>query len=155
MFKTAEELDITKQNYDALVLVLNLLEEGAIKHVNTDDLSSEEEYDAVKEFGWQGVIFNMNHWNDPVFNDGKMSFDEDAVKCGAVCCIAGSAEFFGKTSFKWVTEDHPIYKLFYPEDVLYYEHITDKQAAVALRGYLETGIVSWDHAIPDDPDDLD
>jgi hypothetical protein len=129
-FQSAEDLDISEAEKDALIKTLVLMETGKLTHAPIGD----GYYPHTGLFTGQ---FNMIHWN--------------AVhSCGTVACIGGTAELVGGVSFgkKTMSENKQLYRLFMPDlpDALWNE-ITPKQAARALRSYLTTGNAKWDEAI--------
>ena len=97
--------------------------------------------------------FNMSDWRN-------------VTNCGSVCCIAGAlVEFeaqrtgatvahvlasvgggFHQTGEYLAEMDfNSAYDLFIPPEELNFGRITPDEAAATVRGYLETGDVSWDH----------
>jgi hypothetical protein len=128
-FKTAEELNLTQRQHKALVKTLELMEAGKVRHVKPNAFD-----DFVFEPNGK-YVFNMSVWRQ-------------RNRCGTVCCLGGTAEMLdGDLIFSHVFElptHNPLWQLFYKRTS---ENITDKQAAKALRGYLETGITDWKAAL--------
>lgn len=128
-FKSADELEITEAQVDALRKTLVLLETGKLVHASLD-----VDFDR-SGFGVFSGEFNM----------GSFGF---AHKCGTVACIAGTAEII--SGVKFVCQDRPVAlsDLFFAyvlsSDM---EDITPSQAAIALRSYLTTGDARWDLAV--------
>lgn len=124
-FKTANELGLQKEHYDALVKTLVMLETDKLKHSDDSDPSAE-------------IVFNMNNWN--------MRNQELSDGCQTVACIGGSAELIGglaRGTLRHVAEDRPaLTALFFP-DLPSWWSITTEQAAAALRSYLTTGWPQW------------
>lgn len=126
-FLDAETLGLTEKQRCGLVKTLAWLEAGKLDHENE------------KTAG-----FDMGRWGG---------------SCGSVCCIGGTAEVLGETNFHIsiadIGKEHV--RLFYPgstNDPLSFLVRTNpgwkastSQAAVALRGYLETGRADWDAAM--------
>jgi hypothetical protein len=140
-FKSADELEITEPEKEALIKTLVLLETGELRHVaDPDDLP--KAWTPFRERKFTGD-FNMIDWNY-------------AHTCGTCCCIGGTAELVGGLevhgSFNGADEDGTkLHELFYPEPSSIpgrsYRGITPAQAATALRSYLTTGDARWDLAV--------
>lgn len=128
-FKSAKDLGLSKKQWKALILTLLMMENGQIKHVS------------FLKYGQKDTLkgkhpFNMCEW-------------QEAYGCGTVCCIGGSAEFFGglpvqslAIKAQWlsdVKDEHDLYRLFYE----WKDDPTEKQAAQVLRHYLKTGKTDW------------
>lgn len=119
-FKTANELNVTQEMYDALRKVLENLESGKLKH--TSDWRPTEKYG-----------FNMN----VIFVEGH---------CGTAGCILGWASHYtGKDHCLLEFENKGLHGLFYPDCILDYVNMSTQDAAYALRKFLETGVISWSH----------
>lgn len=118
-FKTSNELGIEPWIYTGLIEVLRMLESEELIH---------------KTFPHRepGEWFNMSHW-------------ESISTCGTARCIGGWVEHIMGRKLPDYGNDIPskLDNLFYPPSIEYYKHITTKQAAHALRTYLETGIPDW------------
>jgi hypothetical protein len=127
-FKTADELGLSEKQYCGLVQTLAWLEAGKLDHENE------------KTRG-----FDMEMWGG---------------KCGSVCCIGGTAEVLGGLDRASLNQrafnGSELGALFYPGGKMlggaYNERhpgwrASTAQAAVALRGYLETGRTDWDAAM--------
>lgn len=140
-FKTAEELGLTEPQRKGLIKALKFMEEGKAPYQKYEDVM-------LGTVPKSGHYFNMVTWLQP-------------VSCGTVGCIKGTVDhvmnnphdcsvfphlkpdgseigklfFAGATNFAtWNDRQNPASK------------ITDQQAAVTLRGYLETGKTDWSHA---------
>lgn len=124
-FKSAAELDLTDEQYDALKKVLVLLETSKLNFI--EELPEFWPYNVkLPEFTGH---FNMAHWTA-------------VAPCGTVACIGGTAELIaGKRIFGGIDGDHPpmLHNLFYPTGL----HATTEQAARALRNYLTSGDADW------------
>lgn len=71
-----------------------------------------------------------------------MSIWRNHHSCGSVCCIGGSAEALVGANYPESKIPGELKELFFGVPGVYRD-TTPKQAAVALRGYLETGITDW------------
>lgn len=123
-FKTADELDISQPQLEALQKTLVLLETGKLTYVQPSDTS-------LSYLGPNPVFtghFNMEFWANTI------------AECGTVACIGGTAEMIGQVSFDGYGP--ALDRLFYPHGCNY-SNITIDQAARALRNYLTTGEASW------------
>jgi hypothetical protein len=134
-FKSAADLGITEPQRDALCKTLVLLETGKLKHEagRCHTLSTSEEH---RKFSGR---FNMSEW----------AAEHD---CGTVCCIGGTAELVGNTSFgMWeFGSNEQLKRLFAPPRPIRcgdWTKITPSQAATALRSYLTTGDAKWHEAV--------
>lgn len=128
-FKTADELEITEPQFDALRKTLVLLETGKLVHV-----PSSSDGDARAHFTGH---FNMCNW----------SAKHD---CGTIACIGGTAELIGNVSFGHIYNhpDENLKDLFLPPfSGAKWSAITPTQAATALRSYLTTGDAKWHEAV--------
>lgn len=126
-FLTAKELSLIEPQRCGLIKTLAWLEAGKLDHENE------------KTAG-----FSMKRWGG---------------SCGSVCCIGGTAEVLGETKYpqahRWWETRHQnpdsLIDLFFPNRQSGGETggwtASTSQAAVALRGYLETGTTNWDHAM--------
>lgn len=135
-FKSAKDLGLEQKEWEALIQTLMLMEAGAIIHVDTrKNITRPPE---------GKFMFNMQDWR------------EDFTGCGSVCCIGGSAEFFGKLPFNAMggkaytlqkNGDSNLAELFFPGEYTGFRgswrKLTPQQAAKALRGYLTTGTTNW------------
>lgn len=126
-FKTAKELKLSDAEFNALVTVLGMLERGELKHIPSHVWENEEKVE-----GDSPIYFNMDQWHS-------------TYECGTVCCIGGSAEFFGEVSFfeGGDRDNDDLDELFYPDIDGSYESISAEHAAQALRSYLTTGKANW------------
>lgn len=139
-FKTAAELELSEEEYDAHVRVLHMLERGELVHW-TWERNGPKLADVPPGAKW----FNMRY-----------STLEDS--CGTVACIGGWVGLVMGLSELQASE--------YVSDVgegararLYYPHwrggfteqsrykITTEEAAQALRNYLTTGEPRWNDAV--------
>lgn len=147
IYLTAEELGLTEQHKDALHKVLDLFDEGLIKHVHSCHNMNTPEGERKDKY----YVFNMNTWN------------EEYLPCGTVACIGGTAEIVGKCSFdedflidrvesQLMSEENydNIHSLFYPSVTQCakvnkcYADITVEEAREALFNYLTTGKPNWE-----------
>lgn len=132
-FMTAEALDLTDQEYAALVTTLGMLDRGELKHVPGPAIN---EHFPLAFSGH----FNMQWWNQK-------------HACGSVCCIGGAAEVVGNLQMDSLNEKSNMNinlgNLFYPDVYGHegYEQITVEQAAAALRNYLRTGEARWEEIL--------
>jgi hypothetical protein len=119
-YKTAKELRISKKRYAALLDVLDLLDNGALRHVPIDT-----------DFAICG--FNMENYVGD--------------RCDTVHCIAGWCDWLHDTKFaEYMDKPHPfeLELLFYVDDDCEDRtKITVAQAAAALRNYLTLGEPLW------------
>lgn len=121
-FKPASELGLNDLQYEGLIKVLDYLENTEVVHNKP-----------IEEI--EGMTFNMRVWRMP-------------HSCGSVCCIGGSADALMGTYPTDMTL-YPQYELPRECKRLFFDSpgmgddTTPKQAAVALRGYLETGVTDW------------
>lgn len=118
--KTPEELQLTEEQFNALVAVLGKMDRGELVHAPRcqDTL--------VYLSDGKGDAFNMSTWD-----------------CGTAACIGGWAErLAGKQLFDSDAESRRgLYDLLFPG--FFERQATPQQAAVALRSYLETGAPDW------------
>ena len=127
-FMTADDLEISERQKDALIKTLVLLETGKLKHTQRPVDGT-----YLGENGKFTGQFNMNQW--------RHTYRE----CGSICCIGGTAELIGRVSFAEASGN--LHRLFYPSILVAsndWNHITPAQAARALRSYLTTGDARWD-----------
>lgn len=133
-FQSAAELGISEPQRDALMKTLVLLETGKLTHETGRYRFSSVSEENRKYSG----RFNMTLW----------AAEHD---CGTVCCIGGTAELVGNTSFDmWAfSRNEPLKSLFAPSVLLCrdWEKITPSEAATALRSYLTTGDAKWHEAV--------
>lgn len=156
--KTAEELYITQEEYDALLWVREKLASGKIEHS-----SHVRAHD--------GGVHNM-------FN---MSVASAPYSCGTVACIGGwmslkmqdvaDAAIEDNLKLRWITTAHAnnyvgsyagdnehreangrdgrsqLGRLFYPKETLAWDPITPAQAVRAIDNYLETGQPRWEEIV--------
>jgi hypothetical protein len=136
-FLDAQTLGLTEDQRCGLVKTLAWLEAGKLDHENEAKIEK----------------FDMGHWRLPTYTRTAAGFTE----CGTVCCIGGTAEvLMGMPKFKmsWGAPQE-LNSLFYPgqtgdgRDNPKHSgwQASTAQAAVALRGYLETGKTNWDAAM--------
>ena len=120
-FLSAKELSLTDPQYEGLLKVLDYLEDESTIHTR-------------ETYYFEGMSFNMLVWRD-IHN------------CGSTCCIGGTAEALMNFEIHQLYHEfntpRQLYRLFYGEGVKH--ETTPKQAAVALRSYLKTGVTNWDH----------
>ena len=128
-FKTADELGLGEEQRCGLVKTLAYIEAGKLMHVSWGHLMA----------GLSSVAplmpFNMRTW-----------FSRHS--CGTVCCIGGTAQMLGGARYPERATPYQLRVLFGLIDHEYdsMDDITERQAGVALRGYLETGTTDWDAA---------
>jgi len=137
-FLSAKKLKLSKKQRCALLKTLAWLEAGKLDHENERNLT-----------------FDMKHWN-------QGSYTRNGKNCGTVCCIGGAASILGDNAMYafmrgYITKE--LGNLFYPGGGATGLGWVDEgkkhpgwsastaQAAVALRGYLETGKTDWDAAM--------
>ena len=130
-FKAAEELGLEYNQYCGLIKTLAYMEAGRLKHV------PKERFDFSETAPFTGH-FNMGNWRVQ-------------AHCGTICCIGGTAEVLGDCTLRGFDEKHELTKLFYPAGCLGGYEASPRQAAVALRGYLETGKTDWRRAMDTAP----
>lgn len=122
--KTAEELGLTKEQFNALVKTLKWLRNDARYIDNADDPG-------------KGRYFNMSVW------------DVAPHRCDSVGCIGGTAAYFSgneKLFSGAIPQSEALSDLFYPdivEDLEALQRITTAQAATALSNYLNYGDARW------------
>ncbi len=126
-FKTAAELGLSEAQRCGLVKTLAFMEAGKLMHVNR----SHRDVASISPL----MPFNMTMWRR-------------SYKCGTVCCIGGTAEFLGRVSYGQNLIPYQLRMLFGLVDHAFesMNDVTERQAGVALRHYLETGITDWDTA---------
>lgn len=130
-FKSAAELRITQMQHKALMKTLVLLETGKLTHHKVTGIESGNPDKFTGHF-------NMMFWNM------KMN-------CGTVCCIGGTAELVGKTSFNKGPNPSNLEDLFCPYDINDWDLITTAHAAQALRNYLTIGNAQWKKVMKHEP----
>lgn len=138
----AKDLGITESEYDALILVRDLLANGSIEHRGRY-LPGEPEQ----------VYFNMNYTKAKIIADEE----QKNIDCGSVACIAGWMSIVNpQIRIDILTElSHPLNKLFFPNELSDYGddgcfliesswgHITVAQAVQAIDNVLNTGKPNW------------
>src|SRR6266852_3679628 len=130
-FKTAEELGIEEDLYNALKKVLVRLETNDLVWVEEDDFNK-----LPNGFNMNALLIQMG-------------------KCGTVGCIAGWAAMEMRYNPNEILDKleygEALYQLFYPiiigENCIDYNSITTEQAAQTLRTYLTTSKVDWLHCL--------
>lgn len=132
-FKTAKELGIAQDWYNGLILTLEALEKGEIKHLTGDELEALlERTDGLLPPDLRA--FNMGVWR----ND---------YNCGTVSCLGGTAEMLGKCRFTNLDDHRELYALFHPmeftDHICDWDKITTDQSIMALRSYLTHGDARW------------
>jgi len=122
---TADQLNLTARQHDALIKVLGMLERGELKH---------GPYHLSK-----AKIFNMGTW----WIEGG---------CSTAGCIGGWANHIaGSVLFNGIRNyNAPLRCLLYPgaepeceDSNIRYSSITTEEAAQALSNYLTTGKADW------------
>lgn len=133
-FKTAAQLKITPEEHRALQLALDYMESGKVEHI-------------AKPRRWYWRDERRHGTPEPRLRYFNMAFwNVECHDCGTVACIGGIAETLGGVSFSVAGLPSALDDLFYPRVVeKNTEEISLDEAAVALRGYLETGRTSWSH----------
>lgn len=124
-FLSADELQITERQKDALIKTLVLMETGKLQHMPLNRLT------------YQNEIERPYHKFSGLFN---MRFTIFEHFCGTVGCIKGTAEMISGISLS--SRDLRLHELFYTE------HMNDRdigvaEGAIALRSYLTTGNANW------------
>lgn len=122
-FLTPAELNISDQQFEALLKVLGMLERGELVWHK----QAKESGASVKNIN----RFNMGSWSDS--------------HCGTVGCIGFWAEKIGKVPFSPSTT-MDTYDLFYNRKACN-TNTTPEQGAEALRNYLSTGKADWDDVL--------
>lgn len=133
-FKSPKSLELTQEQFDALVTTLRLIEEGHLIHRlisiaddNADHVSLMRTIPKIKKKN----NFNMAVWRSK-------------YKCGTVACLGGTAEMVaGRPIFQtgmFGKRPEQVEELFYGDPD---EDVTETQAARCLRGFLETGEADW------------
>jgi hypothetical protein len=121
-FKTPADLKITDAEFEALVIVLRMLERGELRH--------EPNYKSPTIPNG----FNMCNW-------GMIE------PCGTVACIKGWARFAtgNRGLFGDIERGDSVERLFTVDHVLHgmWQDISTEQAAIALRNYLSSGEARW------------
>jgi hypothetical protein len=132
---TAKELGIPEKWHAALLLVLDKLERGELRHVEAEAMC------LIPDGEW----FNMSWWSNAHYASD--------YHCGTVACIGGWAEAMGKFRFEGdistsLEDEYPaLEQLFYPpgnDMTNHYMHITAHQAVRAIRNYLHRGRADWE-----------
>lgn len=167
MFKTAQELKISFEEHAGLIHILGIFERQAIPHQTSGFASmhtgalilASERRDRIKT---RAVGFNMGYGASVRVN---ANHDRVAETCGTACCIGGHLSLhmqgfdverdrtfpvaaFVKANnyvmgFDEEDHDHPLYDLFFPQDVGDYDQLTVSHAAQATRNFLTTGHSNW------------
>lgn len=144
-FLDSNQLGISLEQRDALILTLDAMESGKLVHVPMDEpckvrIISYCVDDEDRDFTGG---FNMDFWSI------------STKQCGTICCIGGAAEFLGGISFSNDTRGFPsrdgipetLRDLFFPDNdasvAVDMRAITVEQAAQALRNYLTLGKADW------------
>ena len=125
-FKTAAELGLSEDQRCGLIKALAYIEAGKITHINYEDTRNEsDKTDSAHRF-------NMGIWYDH-------------YPCGTVCCIGGTAEMLGSVGYPKTKIPFELRSLFglVDDEFVFMHDITERQAGVALRGYLTTGKTDW------------
>lgn len=134
-FKSAKELGLKQNEWEALIKTLTLMEADAIVHLPL------ESYEFKVSNSQTKPIFSMSEWHAK-------------YPCGTVACIGGSAEIFGNLKMHTMqiaanriaaaaNNDRNLFGLFYKWGN---RDPTPTQAAKVLRHYLATGRTVWSHA---------
>lgn len=122
-FKTADDLDISTAERNALIALLGMLERGELRH-------------DPEKTGEMPNGFNMDHWGAK-------------TNCGTIGCIRGWARFIAcdQTLFRDPPQNATL--LFTVDQLrkLPWPNITPMQASFALRSYLSTGEARWEDAL--------
>lgn len=142
----AKDLGITESEYDALILVRDLLANGSIEHRSRYFPGEPEQ-----------VYFNMNYAKAKIITDDRTYQERENVDCGTVACIAGWMSIVNhQVRIDKLTElSHPLNNLFFPNELSDYGddgcfliesswgHITVPQAVRAIDNVLNTGEPNW------------
>lgn len=136
--KTAQELGITEQEYEALKVVRDALDEGIIK-----DADVEEKESFIFDMsicgartscgtagcigGWMYVVMN---------NDGKIPNT-----------ISGRGRLHGMENYVNIKRSEELQDLFFPPVHLQYEDISSSYAVIAIDNFLMTGYPDWEEII--------
>lgn len=132
-FKTAKQLNITDQEYEALQKTLVWFETGKIVHVsNAWDRYYSTDYSDLSTPLKVPVQFNLSVWYANVDH-----------KCNTVACIGGTAEAIGNVRFDDYEQNRRLKSLFNPTIYNDFDSITVEQASQALRNLLTTGWPRW------------
>lgn len=143
MYKSAEELEISQAEYDAIIRVKDGLQAGNYIHVGEDFA-----YGDATGLDKGQKVFNMT-----------IGFDSVGRSCGQVGCIGGwmgiELGLSPKDADSYVGEhdDHPtLGHLFYPEvPSPAWKVLDDKAAGFAIESWLKTGdgVRAWKEAVHD------
>jgi hypothetical protein len=128
--KTAEELGISADIHKGLIKVAKLMEAGKFKRAGEDEVGQ--------------YLFNMGDWGLCHYSPRR--------HCGTPACIAGWVDRL--TTDAKLTEQAMWYSRSIPEGLFRlcvisgmspddYRKVTPKQAARAIRSYLDTGEANW------------
>lgn len=130
-FLSADALGLDEEHRCALIKTLAFIEAGRTAYTG----------DSYKP---KGMGFNMQVWRN-------------RHSCGTVACLGGTSELLGDVSFAYVQDAQmksgtnliQLRELFglYKDRYHKMGKVTEKQAGVALRNYLETGRANWDAAL--------
>lgn len=125
-FKTATELGLSEAKRCGLLKTLAFIEAGKTLHAKN--------LDGERVDGFP-IRFNMRVWHQN-------------RNCGTVACLGGTAEILSNESYSRAQLPAELQKLFgiHGTEFKHMGGVTERQAAVALRGYLETGKTDWDAA---------
>jgi hypothetical protein len=136
-FKTAFDLGLNDEQFEALCKTLVLLETGKLRHVEIDI-----QRDINNTWAETGI--------EPRF-EGNFSLATWAANkdCGTVACIGGTAEAISEARFYGYENNRGLKELFTPFaiDCEEWHKVTTSQAATALRSYLTTGYADWAEAV--------
>lgn len=126
--RSAEELDITQLEYDALLAVREDLALGRLEHVKVADWK----YGVASD----RTSFNMGLWNEK--EDG----------CGTACCIGGSMELRGAFT-ELNSSSIALEMLCYPKNIVYnWDLLTAQDAVTAIDNFLNgQHLTCWDFAV--------
>lgn len=130
-FLSADQLNVTELVRSALIITLDRLESGSIEYAHVDASQIDWETEPPKAH----LEFNMSVW--------RRNHD-----CGTVVCMGGLAEVIAgvEPGMFEVIAPPQLEMLYYPP-VQRAEDITVKEAAAALRNWLETGAARWHSVI--------
>lgn len=135
-FKTAADLGLLVEEFDALAKVLGMLEREELEKRPSKGFHHTREGEGTKNFAPK--FFNMR-------------FFAGAGSCGTVACICGWAEHVGRLKFFQLMQkrmDLPkLNELFDPTGSYASDQIEPRHAAIALRNYLTHGEPRWDEAM--------
>ncbi len=133
-YKTAQELNLTPDQYEGLVRTVKYLRENT-------KLFKYEEIALRPTYRLKNFVFSMNWWNFA-----------PTPKCGTARCIGGTAEYLMKKVLwknQWPGGNTTLHEIFYPDNVDGAYYASPSQAADVVENYLLTGQDTWAEVIGD------